>query len=649
MIKEIQIGEKILNRFQIKSLVGSGAFSAVYKAWDMEKNENSAIKVYYPVEKHPFSEKAEVVFELLLKLEHENICRTHEWFREGEVYFSKTEYIEGSNLKKLIKMRKEENNPFTFEETAPIIEGVLNAIIYANHFLPHSYLKPEHIFILPKRIIVTDFGIPYIYGHEVFLAKLVIEGDPYYYIPPEFVSGKGKVGRSADVYSIGVILYEMLTGTIPKKDPPPPSKLNPKVDEDIDRLIMKALSQSPQKRFSDAVEFKKEFLYLLDRHYERETEYVEEFVLFELLKEKEKEKELEKLFEEEKPALPVEEKEEIPEEKRVFEEEKIEKRKFPFVAVLSIFVFIALGFGGYVLLGKGGKKGKEISLPAVTVKIEEKKEEVLHEEKKMEALKKEVVEEKKEEIIPEEKKTEALKKEVVEEKKPPPQTASLPEKKEIPQKEVQKKKLEEKTAKETAPAPLEKCPKGMVYIPAGEFPMGSSADDPLRDIGEKKLQKVFVDDFCIDIYEFPNQKGKKPMTNVTYEEAKAECEKLGKRLCTEEEWEKACKGPNNLRYPYGKDWNPDACATEDSRGIDRALAPSGSFPECKSGYGVYDMSGNLQEWTSSIFMKGLSDMVLKGGAYTSPDYASRCAFRYSLPPDERAPENGFRCCKSIEK
>ena len=648
MIREIQIGEKIKNRFQIKSLAGKGSFSAVYKAWDIERNENCALKVYYPVEGHPFSDKAEVVFELLLRLEHENICRTFEWFKEGDLYYTKTEYIEGSNLRKLIKMRKDEGKLFSFEETAPIIEGVLNAVIYANHFLPHSYLKPEHIFILPKRVIVTDFGIPYIYGHEVFLAKLVVEGDPYYYVPPEFVSKKGKVDRTGDVYSIGVILYEMLTGTIPKKDSPPPSEINPKVDEDVDRLIIKALSPSPRDRFRDAVEFKKEFLYLLDRYYEREAEYTEEFVLFELIEEKERE--LEKLFEEEKPppeVTPVkEEKKTIPAEKPVLPEEKVEKKRFPLIPVFAVFLFAFLAFGGYLFLGDKGKRVKEIVSPPVVVKIEKPAEE----KKKENVEEKLPPQEKNEEVSVKRLGEEKEKGQVLEKKKEPPQTASLPEKKEVPPEEVPPtKKKEKKVAQAVSPVTEEKCPKGMVYIPAGEFLIGSPSDDPLRDIGEKKLQKVFVDDFCIDIYEFPNQKGKKPMTNVTYEEAKAECEKAGKRLCTEEEWEKACKGVHFFRYPYGNDWNPNACATEDSRGVDRSLSPSGAFPECKSSYGVYDMSGNLWEWTATVFMRRLNDMVLKGGAYTSPDYASRCAYRYSLPPDERSPETGFRCCKGIKK
>ncbi len=76
-------GEVIKERFQIKSLIGKGAFSLVYKAWDMKEKENCAVKVYLPLEGHPFNKKAEVVFELLLKLEQKNICKTFEWFKAG--------------------------------------------------------------------------------------------------------------------------------------------------------------------------------------------------------------------------------------------------------------------------------------------------------------------------------------------------------------------------------------------------------------------------------------------------------------------------------------------------------------------------------------------------------------------------------------
>lgn len=647
-VREIQPGERIKGRYQIKSVVGKGAFSVVYKAWDPEENTNCAIKVYYPVEEHLFHEKADVVFEILLKLEHENICRTYEWFREGEAYYSKTEYIEGSNLRKLINMRKEEKKPFTLEETEPIIEGVLNALIYAGHFLPHSYLKPEHIFILPQKILVTDFGIPYIYGHEVFLAKLVMEGDPYYYIPPEFVSKKGKVTRAGDVYSIGVILYEMLTGVMPRKEFPPPSALNPKIDKDVDSFIMKALSPSPENRFRDVQEFKEEFFYLLDKPYRRETTYTDEFLLFELLEEKEEK--IERLFEVEEapPSPPAVEEKKIekpspPPRAEIRPVEKVEKRRTSLWPFLAILFLLGAGAGGYFyMMEKKGEKKALAPSPPVIVKLEVPEKKIIPEEKGQE--KKEEVEK----PPPEETRKEAESDKTGKpEREPTEALASLPEKKKEPP--SQRKKEEKPTAQLPAEKPPEKCPKGMLYIPAGEFLMGSASDDPLRDIGDKKLQKVFVDEFCIDIYEYPNQKGKKPMVNVTYYEAKAECEKIGKRLCSEEEWEKACKGIRMTRYPYGNNWDPNACVTENMSGVDRSLQPSGSFPACKSDYEIYDMSGNAQEWTSTLFMKGLNDMVLKGGSYTSPDYAGRCAYRYSLPPDERAPENGFRCCKDVRK
>src|SRR5690606_10241020 len=127
-------------------------------------------------------------------------------------------------------------------------------------------------------------------------------------------------------------------------------------------------------------------------------------------------------------------------------------------------------------------------------------------------------------------------------------------------------------------------------------------------------------------------------------QAKATCEKVGKRLCSETEWEKACKGPNNLKFPYGMSFDANKCNTEDGNGDDRTLAASGAFAACASGYGVHDMSGNLWEWTESKLQSNLPDRVLRGGSYTRPDYHDRCANRYNSIPSVADAEFGFRCC-----
>ena len=188
------------------------------------------------------------------------------------------------------------------------------------------------------------------------------------------------------------------------------------------------------------------------------------------------------------------------------------------------------------------------------------------------------------------------------------------------------------------------CPRGMKFIAAGAFKMGSAGNDPMRNFEEKRLESVQVQAFCMDYYEYPNGKRVKPRTGVTWYRAKSLCEAKGKRLCSEEEWEKACKGPKNLRYPYGNRWNPGVCNTEDAEGHDRSLAAPIDFPRCRSRYSIIGMSGNAAEWTSSRFSPGLRDRVHRGGSADKPNWASRCANRGNLAPGESNALLGFRCC-----
>ena len=131
---------------------------------------------------------------------------------------------------------------------------------------------------------------------------------------------------------------------------------------------------------------------------------------------------------------------------------------------------------------------------------------------------------------------------------------------------------------------------------------------------------------------------------MTWNTAKASCESKGKRLCTELEWERACKGPSNLRFPYGNRWSSETCNTEDEEGVPRQLASARDFKKCKSGYKVYMMSGNAEEWTADSYSSGSSNRVVKGGAANRPDWASRCAARRAQNPRTSATMLGFRCC-----
>jgi serine/threonine protein kinase len=178
------------------------------------------------------------------------------------------------------------------------------------------------------------------------------------------------------------------------------------------------------------------------------------------------------------------------------------------------------------------------------------------------------------------------------------------------------------------------CPEGMRPIAAGAFKMGTAPGDSMMSFDEKALSSVDVGAFCVDVFEYPNKKGATVMSGVGFADAKRMCETAGKRLCTEAEWEKACKGPNGAKWPYGAAFDANACNTENDDGDPRTLSFSGRFAKCRSAYGVSDLSGNVSEWTA--------EKIIKGGSYASSDYAVRCSARKS--GGSKNSEVGFRCC-----
>jgi hypothetical protein len=164
--------------------------------------------------------------------------------------------------------------------------------------------------------------------------------------------------------------------------------------------------------------------------------------------------------------------------------------------------------------------------------------------------------------------------------------------------------------------------------------------------------------FCIDRFEYPNKKGEYPVILVNFPESDALCKESGKRLCTEDEWTFACEGEEALPYTYGYERDKDACVTDKAwrpfdpdayykkavvAELDRlwqGLA-AGSQPKCKSPFGVYDMIGNVDEWTRSSVNGRRS--ILKGG-YWGP-VRTRCRPTTRAHGEAHAfYQQGFRCC-----
>jgi len=223
---------------------------------------------------------------------------------------------------------------------------------------------------------------------------------------------------------------------------------------------------------------------------------------------------------------------------------------------------------------------------------------------------------------------------------------------------------------------LEAPPEGMVYVPAGKFLMG----DGKGKKDERPVHEVYLSGYFIDRTEVTNRAylafceatGRKPpayagdrrvnqavqpVVGVSWYDAEAYCKWLGKRLPTEAEWEKAARGEELRRYPWGEEFAPGLANAILGDGF-RFSAPVGSFPGGASPYGVLDMAGNVYEWCADwygpkYYAKSPKEnprgprkgkfKVLRGGSWEHPRFELRTAHRWRLPPDQYRPYVGFRC------
>ena len=187
----------------------------------------------------------------------------------------------------------------------------------------------------------------------------------------------------------------------------------------------------------------------------------------------------------------------------------------------------------------------------------------------------------------------------------------------------------------------------MAWIPPGTLRAGTPPGRiPRVPDEEMPGSPVEMGGFYIDLLPWPNEPNAIPTSNVTRDEAEQLCASKGKRLCTELEWERACKGPENTTYEYGDTYRKDVCGT--GVALEQASRrPTGEHAQCKSGFGVMEMHGGVWEWTSSEWgrgPKGAGQGVLKGGNSLAGELVGRCANAIARSPSKKMPTMGFRCC-----
>ena len=148
---------------------------------------------------------------------------------------------------------------------------------------------------------------------------------------------------------------------------------------------------------------------------------------------------------------------------------------------------------------------------------------------------------------------------------------------------------------------------------------------------------------CVDAYEYPNQPDELPKDMASQEEAVRLCAKDGKHLCSLDEWQSACKGKDNTKYPYGNKYDETRCVTAQSK-VDR----SGRSEGCRSWWGMQDMAGNLWEWTSTPNPKHPDFFYVAGGSWNTHDESACTSTKFSFFPQNQYPFVGFRCCSDVK-
>ncbi len=211
---------------------------------------------------------------------------------------------------------------------------------------------------------------------------------------------------------------------------------------------------------------------------------------------------------------------------------------------------------------------------------------------------------------------------------------------------------------QTVPLPAgTTCPDGMVPIPGGTYVLGPGEIRPIGHYFTPDRQAV-IPAFCMDVYEYPNRVGELPKTNITWEESRVLCEAQGKRLCTVDEWEAACRGAEGRRFAYGTEYDPTVCYTEDAPFFDtRALRPIGDFPDCVSPEGVHDLNGSVSEWVDAErpgppfppdpTAEDKPCHEIMGGTMWGATYGQDCLSRHWHAEGNRQDDDGFRCCADL--
>ena len=272
----IMKGQKISDRYQIIKSIGEGGMANVYLAYDTILDRNVAVKVLRGdlANDEKFVRRFQREALSASSLSNPNIVEVYDVGEDNGEYYIVMEYVEGKHLKALLKKR----GKLTVPEVIDIALQITNGLSVAHDsYIIHRDIKPQNILILENGLIkITDFGIAVAMNATQLTQTNSVMGSVHY-LPPEQASGKGATLQS-DIYSIGILMYELLTGKLPfrgdnaveialkhLKEPMPSIRDElPDIPQSVENIILRATAKNPKNRYSDAREMHEDLKTCLD-------------------------------------------------------------------------------------------------------------------------------------------------------------------------------------------------------------------------------------------------------------------------------------------------------------------------------------------------------------------------------------------------
>ena len=282
-------GQKINERYEIVKSIGEGGMANVYLAQDSILDRQVAVKVLRGdlSADDKFIRRFQREAQSVSNLSHQNIVEVYDVGEEEGNHYIVMEYIEGKTQKQLLKKRE----TLTLTEVIDIMTQLTDGIAHAHEsYIIHRDIKPQNIMIEDNGLIkITDFGIAMALNATQLTQTNSVMGSVHY-LPPEQASGKGATIKS-DIYSLGILMYELLTGNVPFKGDnaveialkhmkdkiPSIRKQNPAIPQSVENILLKAAAKNPRNRYDSAREMHEDFLHCLEEEHANDKKIVFEY------------------------------------------------------------------------------------------------------------------------------------------------------------------------------------------------------------------------------------------------------------------------------------------------------------------------------------------------------------------------------------